>query len=285
MPEEKQATLNAIVANLKQVDSIIAIVLGGSYATGRQTETSDLDIGIYYSETEPFSIESIRLLAQRYAVGQTPTVTGFYEWGRWVNGGAWINTAHGKVDFLYRNIEQVKAVIGKAKDGEWERDFEQQPPYGFSSVIYLAETNCCIPLHDPDKIIDSIKADIAGYPQALKQTIIQYSLWSAEFTIWQAGHFNKKGDVYSTMGCLTRSVKNIVDALFAINELYAIGDKGAIGILAAAAKRPQHLEETIENILCADKHTINKNIDRLKSLFAATVALAKGAYKPFYKLL
>jgi hypothetical protein len=57
--------------------------------------------------------------------------------GTWVNGGAWIQTSSGQVDFLYRNLEQVTATITKAKNGEWENDFEQQPPYGFSSVIYL----------------------------------------------------------------------------------------------------------------------------------------------------
>jgi hypothetical protein len=34
-----------------------------------------------------------------------------YEWGQWVNGGAWIHTPAGKLDLLYRNIDQVKRVL------------------------------------------------------------------------------------------------------------------------------------------------------------------------------
>lgn len=63
-----------------------------------------------------------------------------------------------KVDFIYRNLEQVTTTIQKAKNGEWENHFEQQPPYGFSSIIYLAEINTCISLYDPDAFISLIKS-------------------------------------------------------------------------------------------------------------------------------
>ncbi len=284
LPKEKEELLNNIVADLKQTNNIIAVVLGGSYATGNASETSDLDIGIYYYDKNPFNIEDIRAIAQKYAISDTHTVTNFYEWGPWVNGGAWIETACGKVDFLYKNIDQVKATIEKAKNGEWQNDFEQQPPYGFSSIIYLAETKSCIPLFDPNKVITQLKMEVETYPAKLKEAVIQQSLWAAEFTIWHADSFYKKQDVYNTMGCLTRGVKNIVTALFAINELYPIGDKRAIEILENANKQPLNFKERIEDILCANKHTLGNNINSLKVLFRETIELTNGSYKPYYKL-
>src|SRR5678815_1702481 len=149
LPNTKQETLNNVVNDLKAVDNVLAIVLGGSYATGNATDASDTDIGIYYFKDKPFDIGSIKSVAEKYAIDNARTVTGFYEWGPWVNGGAWIQTAGGKVDFIYRNIEQVRATIEKAQNGEWENNYEQQPPFGFSSVMYLAETKSCIPLYDP----------------------------------------------------------------------------------------------------------------------------------------
>jgi hypothetical protein len=137
------------------------------------------------------------------------TVTDFYQWGAWVNGGAWIDTISGEVDFVCRNIEQVKSTIEKSKDGIYETDFEQQPPYGFSSVIYLAETHYCIPLYDPDKVIQELKMEVKDYPPKLKQTIIQQSLWSAEFTLWQADKYAKEFDLYNTVGCFTRALKKL----------------------------------------------------------------------------
>jgi len=204
--------------------------------------------------------------------------------GPWVNGGAWIKTAVGKVDFLYKNIDQITSTIEKAKNGVWENNFEQQPPYGFSSVIFLAETKSCFPLYDPDKIIEKLKAEVLNYPEKLKQGVIQQSLWSAEFTIWHAEHFAKKQNVYNILGCLTRAVKNIITALFAINELYPIGDKRSIECIEESTIKPALLKQKIENILCAEKNTIDNNIALLKALWNETVNLSPGTYKPFYNL-
>jgi len=283
LPDQKQETLNSIVNDLIKVDGVVAIVLGGSHATGTANETSDLDIGIYYSEQNPFRIDDIRSIANKYAVSE-PVVTEFYEWGPWVNGGAWIETESGKVDFLYKNIEQIQSVIDKAKNGEWEKDFEQQPPYGFSSIIYLAETNICISLYDRDGIISNLKTSVQQYPPMLKQAVIQQSLWSAEFTIWHVDKFYAQQDVYNMMGCLTRAVKNIVDAVFAINEIYPVGDKRAMDVLRDATRIPPNFEKRIEVILLANKLTMKNNMDALRNLFYEIIVLADGKYKPFYPL-
>jgi len=284
LSKEKEELLYNIVNDLKQVDKVAAIVLGGSYAAGEATETSDLDIGIYYSENKPFSTNDIKLIAEKYSVNGKPTVTGFYEWGPWVNGGAWIETAYGNVDFVYRNVEHVNSIIERAKNGEWQNDFEQQPPYGFSSIIYLAETRSCVSLYDPNEIVAKLKTAVQTYPSKLKETVVKQSLWSAEFTIWHAEYFYRKQDAYNTIGCLTRAAKNIVTALFAINELYPMGDKRAIDILENSDIRPLHFKERIETLLCTNKQAMGDNINSLKKLFNETIKLTNGTYSPFYKL-
>lgn len=276
--------LDGLIADLKLVEGVRAVVLGGSYAIGMATEGSDLDLGIYYSEQQPFDIEKIKAISEKYADNEQPTVTGFYEWGPWVNGGAWINTANGEVDFLYKNIEQITKTIENAKNGIWENNFEQQPPYGFSSVIFLAETNNSLPLYDPEEVVKNLKESVKQYPPRLKQSIVQQALWSAEFTIWQAEKFASKVDIYNTVGCLTRAINNIVSALFALNETYPMGDKRAINILEQAKIRPVGLAAKIDNILCCNQHTLIDNVLQLKNLFDEIVAFANGQYKPYYKL-
>lgn len=284
LPGDKEKLLNDITNELKQVDGVKAIVLGGSFATGMATANSDLDIGIYYSEHNPFDIEKVKTVAEKFADKSQPTVTGFYEWGPWVNGGAWINTAEGEVDFLYKNIDQVTRTINDARNGIWENNFEQQPPYGFSSIIFLSETQYSLPLYDPDNVIKKLKDSVKQYPQKLKQSVIQQSLWSAEFTIWQAEKYAAKNDTFNTVGCLTRAAKNIVTALFAINELYPMGDKRAVHILEQAKIKPESLRSKIDSILCCHKETLIDNVSQLKKLFDQTVAFADGAYKPYYVL-
>jgi predicted nucleotidyltransferase len=104
LPAEKLRTLDSAVAALRNVPNVVGIVLGGSYACGFARPDSDLDIGVYYRETSPLNVEEVRSAARRICiVGSVPVVTGPYEWGPWVNGGAWIQTPAGKVDFLYKN--------------------------------------------------------------------------------------------------------------------------------------------------------------------------------------
>jgi hypothetical protein len=258
--------------------------LGGSYAVGLATDKSDLDIGIYYSEHAPFEIERIRDIADKYAYNDRPTVTGFYEWGPWVNSGAWINAVDVEVDFLYKNINQITKTIDNAKDGIWKNNFEQQPPYGFSSIIFLAETHSSLPLYDPENIVQQLKESVKQYPEKLKQSVIQQSLWSAEFTIWQAEKFAANNDVYNAVGCFTRAVKNIISALFAINEIYPMGDKRALDILEQSEIKPANLTNKVNNILCCGENKMVDNVVQLKDLFNETAALAGGAYKPYYKL-
>ena len=139
IPAEKARALHDIVERLRDVPNLVAMVLGGSYALGLARNESDIDIGLYYREASPFPVERVRSVADSICVpGSMPTVTDFYGWGPWVNGGAWIQTPAGKVDFIYRNLDQLETVIEEACRGVWRHDFDQQPPYGFRSVVYLA---------------------------------------------------------------------------------------------------------------------------------------------------
>jgi len=72
---EKLALLENLTGQLAATPGVKAVVLGGSYARGRQNATSDLDIGIYYADAAPFNIEDIRRIA-RAAAGQNATVRG-----------------------------------------------------------------------------------------------------------------------------------------------------------------------------------------------------------------
>ncbi|MBC9911582.1 nucleotidyltransferase domain-containing protein [Chitinophaga varians] len=283
IPENKQRLLARIADDLQNVEGVAAVVLGGSYAAGMASDLSDLDIGIYYHVDKPFKIDDIKVVVEKYAVSPA-TVTDFYEWGPWVNGGAWMITEEGKVDFLYRNIRQVQQTIDKAQQGEWENHFEQQPPYGFSSVIYLAEVSICQPLYDPMGVLAAWKKTVSVYPPLLKATIVRQSLWSADFTCWQATGFAEKQDVYNTVGCLTRAMKNIMAALFALNERYPLGDKRVPEQLQEAASVPADLWEKVNTILCASPDTLPENVAALKALHQEVVLLSDGLYKPLYQL-
>jgi predicted nucleotidyltransferase len=211
-----------IVIKLKSVQGMQAIVLGGSWASGTQRPDSDIDLGLYYSADRLLDIQQVRNIAIELNDIPNPVVTDLGEWGRWVNGGAWLTIQGQHVDFLYRNIGFVATIIDDCNEGKLQSDYWQQPPYGFHSYIYCDETNICKILYDPNATIQTLKAKVAHYPQPLKRTIINEFAWAAEFTLQVA---KKSADVYFVAGCLTRIVSCLVQVLYALNETYFISDK------------------------------------------------------------
>lgn len=287
LPEQKRSLLEWLVDQLSRITGVSAIVLGGSYASGTHHETSDLDIGLYYSEAAPFSIADIRRIAQALSVNGTATVTGFYEWGAWVNGGAWIHTPQGKVDFLYRNSDHIQRTIAEAQQGISQHDYDQQPAYGFYSVIYLAETQICIPLHDPELLITQLKRSVETYPTRLKQKIITDSLWGAEFTLLHALGFAAQGDIYNTVGCLTRVVSNITQALFALNEQYFLRDKKVMDMIARFPNLPSGYIQQINRILACPGGTaqeLTKTVRELAGAWHRVVSLTGVHYEPKFQM-
>lgn len=287
LPEQKRSLLEDLVGQLSRTAGVAAIVLGGSYASGTQHEKSDMDIGLYYFPESPFSIADIQRIAQDVSVDGTPTVTGFYEWGAWVNGGAWIHTPQGKVDFIYRNIEQLQRTIAEAQEGIWHHDYDQQPTYGFYSVIYLAETQICIPLYDPELLIADLKRSVAVYPPKLKEKIIADSLWAAEFTILHARGFAAQGDMYNTVGCLTRVASNITQALFALNERYFNRDKKVLDVVAAFPALPSGYIEQINRILGHPGSTVQEltnSVSDLEESWRSVASLPGIQYEPKFRM-
>jgi hypothetical protein len=279
--------LESLVGSLSSVPHIQAVVLGGSYASGTQHRASDMDIGLYYLEAGPFSLEAIREIAAGIALpGTHPTVTGFYAWGAWVNGGAWIQTAAGKVDFLYRNLDQLRKTIQETQQGICRHDYDQQPMHGFYSVGYLAETQICLPLYDPKNRIAALKKQVEGYPAALKQKIIADSLWAAEFTLKHARGFAEKADIYNTAGCLSRAAANLTQALFAMNEKYFLSDKKVMQTIASFKIIPDDYAKHILTALSCPGETptdLEKAVRHLEAAWQGVAVLAGESYQPKFR--
>jgi len=286
IPVEKKALLQKVVKELTGISHLKAVVLGGSYAGGTAHSGSDLDIGLYYDEVEPFDIDAVKQVAQTITpAGLTPIVTGFYEWGAWVNGGAWVQTNGCKVDFLYRSLDQVEKVITEARQGIWRHDYDQQPTFGYYNTGYLEETRICLPLIDPEQRITRLKEDVAVYPPLLKATILKDSLWSAEFTLAHAKGFAEKSDVYNTSGCMGRAASALTQALFALNERYFLTDKKVMETICGFEVRPVDYCQRLQLLLSypgAEKDELTSSVELLEGLWQEVKALAGEKYKAKY---
>jgi hypothetical protein len=294
LPPQKQALLEAVAARLAAVPGVVAVVLGGSHARGTARPDSDLDVGIYYEERRPFAIDAIRAVAAEISIAGPPDVTDLYGWGPWVNGGAWIRTAAGKVDFVYRNLDQVRRTIDEAARGSSGHHFDQQPAFGFYGVIYLGETRACVPLHDPAGHVAALKRAVAVYPPLLRQKTVTSSLWLAEFSIDHAERWAGRGDGYAVAGALTRTAAYLTQVLFALNETYFMGDKSAMAEIEAGfrAARPLVPPDYVPRLrailgrIGESPGALAASAGALRELWASVVALAREEgidYRPFFR--
>ena len=263
------ALIENIVAQLTPVRGVQAIVLGGSYASEMYLPDSDIDIAIYYSETQPLDIEHVRTIATAMNDAPNPIVTDVGEWGRWVNGGAWLTIQGQRVDFLYRNSDFVLRTLDDCANGIFEIDYLQQPPYGFYSYMYCAETQICKPLYDLSNMLSMLKAKVAIYPQALKRSIIQQNLWSANFSLENGQKAAKRGDIYFTAGCVARAISMLIQVLYALNETYFLSEKNVTQRISSFKLLPNSFPNHAEAILS----NMGNRADQLTRAITSTYTL------------
>ena len=243
--------LQQIVEQLKNVQGLKAIVLGGSYASNAQRPDSDLDIGLYYIADQGLDIEHVRSIVRALNDFTDPVVTDLGGWGTWVNGGAWLTIQDQRVDFLYRDLSFVASTIEDCCNGKVTSDYWQQPAYGFHNFMYCTETNICRPLYDPEHVIEILKAKVALYPPLLRQVISKNFLWSAKFTIENTVKAAVRGEVYLVTGALARTIHCLVQVLYALNETYYLSEKKLAADIDSFAIKPDNFLARIYTVLGA----------------------------------
>jgi len=285
---EQRQWIGAIATRLGAIPGISAVVLGGSQARGRARPGSDIDLGLYYSDGKPFAQQDVRELAVELDDSDDPVVSARYEWGPWVNGGAWLTIAGRRVDLLYRSLEHVERVIADAEAGRYELHYAQQPPFGFFSATYLGEIRVCVPLVDPGGLLDPLKRRVAQYPDALRRAVVRDYLWSAEFGLAAfARKFALRTDCYGTVACLTRAVNELVMVLFALNGRYPLNDKTALEEIAEFGLAPAQFGPRVQQTLASAGNTTAElvaAVEQIAQLARETADLAGGLYQARYRL-
>ncbi len=288
LSKDQQELVSSLARRLAAIPGIRAVVLGGSYARGRARPGSDIDLGLLYTEAAPFAIDRVRELAEAVNDHPGPVVSGFYEWGPWVNGGAWLTVGGQRVDFLYRSLEHLERVIADAEAGRYELHYAQQPPFGFFSATYLGEVAVCVPLDDPDDRLGPLKRRVAAYPEALRRAVVQDYLWMAQLGLGAfAPKFAARGDVYGTAAALTCVVNQLVLALFALNRAYPLNDKTALAEVAEFARAPREFGPRVHGTLAhlgASPAELTTAVAAIADLARECAGLSEGLYQPRYTL-
>jgi len=280
-----QRIVDRVGAALGGVAGVRAVVLGGSFARGRATAGSDLDIGLLYSEAQPIDTAHLGELAAEWndPGGEPARVTEPFEWGPWANGGAWLRIEGERVDWIYRSLDQIDRVLADAEAGRYEIHAAQQPPFGFFGPTYLGEVQIAIPLFDPTNLLAPLQARVADYPEALRQAVVDDQLWAVEFGLDAfATKFAARGQVLLTVAALARFAHQLALALFAIHRTHPVNDKTLLDEISQMDSAPPHFARRVESILAdpgRERERLMTSVAAFAELHREVCAVAGDLYR------
>jgi hypothetical protein len=236
-----------LVAQVRGIKGVAAVVLGGSRARNTHTPESDIDLGIYYDPAAQLDITGMEGVARTVDdAHRAGLVTAIDEWGPWINGGGWLKVRGLAVDFLYRDLSRVRHYMEAACVGQIECVYQPGHPLGFASYIYMSEIAVCRAYWDPQGAIAELKRQTVPYPPRLREAIIGKFWWEADFSLQIARKGIPRGDVAYVAGCCFRSVGCLLQTLFALNEQYWLNEKGATAMAAGFPHGPSGLQARVD---------------------------------------
>lgn len=197
----------AVVDVVARSRGVVAVTLGGSRSTGGVDEASDWDLGVFY--------RSAIDLGPLTALG---TVHPPGSWGRFMNGGAWLEVDGVEIDVILRDLDVVDEWSSRARRGDYEVDQLLGYLAGFPSYTLLAE------VASSQVLTGSLDVDIA-YPEALSHEAASRWGFQRDFTLDYARMHARRGDVFATIGNLARASMEEAHRRMALRQHWVLNEK------------------------------------------------------------
>lgn len=182
------SSVERLVEALSTSSGVEAVTLGGSRAIGVADATSDWDLGVFYRGTPDLSVVS--------AIGELHPPGS---WGRFMNGGAWLEIDGHRVDVLLRDLETVEHWSVRARSGDYEVDQLLGHIAGFPSYTLLAEV-ALSPV-----LVGRLDID-PSFPGQLASVAVWRWGFQRDFSIDYARKMQKRGNQVGVIGNLARAV-------------------------------------------------------------------------------
>jgi predicted nucleotidyltransferase len=269
------AILDKTVAALEIIAGIEAVVLGGSRARGTHNADSDIDIGIYYSDSN-FDLIALELAARNLDDGHRKNLIAKPgEWGRWVNGGGWLIIDGYHVDFILRDIARVRKAVSECRDGVVSMHYQTGHPHAYMNVMYAGELAVSRLLWDRSGEAGRLKGAAETYPPALKGAITDFFTFEADFSCMLAVKNVERDDLYYVTAQLVRSISALNQVLFALNEQYCLNEKKAVEMIDGFPIKPDCYKKKVYNILAYTGRSPVVTCDELAGLIRDVKCLAE----------
>jgi hypothetical protein len=199
-----------LAERLADIPGVVAVTLGGSRATGAATEASDWDFGLYYrAAIDPADVVALGWPGRVFAPG---------DWGRIVNGGAWLEVEGARVDLIYRDLGQVERWVAEAEAGRFEIQREVGYVAGIATYVPVGELALCEVLAG--------ELPRPAFPRALATSAPP--VWSnlAAGALQAAGAHAARGDTVACVANAAQAVLATAQARLAAAGAWALNEKG-----------------------------------------------------------
>lgn len=253
-----------LAGRLVGVAGVEAVALGGSRARGEHTPESDVDLGLYYRS--PLDVQALGRLARQVGGGEARATTPG-EWGPWVDGGAWLRIDGTAVDWIYRDLDRVRASQVDAEQGRFRFHAQVGHPLGVPDFAYAGEVALCRILTDPSGELASLQRATQVYPPLLRRALVD-QLGEASFAVEIARKAVSRADSAYVAGCLFHVVLLCAHALHAAAGRWLVNEKGAVASAGRLLNAPAGFGDRARQI-CGH---VGDDPDQL----IATLAAAQG---------
>ncbi|MFV0321718.1 MAG: DUF4037 domain-containing protein [Alphaproteobacteria bacterium] len=244
--------INAILADLQNIDNVRLIMLGGSHGAGTADTQSDYDIYVYAKGAIPLS-QRKEILSQYFRYIE-------YQNTYWEEEDDGILTNGTEAEIIYRDIDFI--------DNQFADIFtHHHKGFAYSTCFAFNILNSKI-IYDKNNKMAEYHHLKEQYPIELQNKIITENITliadKMPALYYQIAKAIKRQDYLSLNHRLTAYFEIYFDILFALNARFHPGEKRLLDYLDTLTHKPDDLKANIQSILQSAYTNPQQAIDLLK---------------------
>jgi len=266
--KQKLALAKTLATEFGERPEVVAVGLGGSIASGRHDDTSDIDLYVFTKGS--VSLEFRRDQMERHGAGQFDLNMQY-----WDEGDEWIqSTTDIEVDCIYWPTHWIEGQVHSIL-------IDHEPKNAYTTCFATTIRNIEILTDKSDWLSELKKFANQPFPETLRNNILRRNLPLLSNVIPsycnQISKAHARNDLFSVHHRLTEFLATYFDLLFAINRVFHPGEKRLIACaLDLCEPIPVNFQVRIERLFPLAASNNGLLLDEISSLVKDLKNLAEN---------
>jgi len=269
-----------VAKEYSNISSVTSVVIGGSLAREFTDNASDIEMYVYYDKEMPSKKQITAILAKLSAkLTRSKNVHWYHEaWGY----HTFFKYQGVKFELGYRDIHEINVRIQRFnKTFSLPQQTTHDTPFGhYESGVASCIVECEI-LYDKDNDLGYLKKYLSNYHTSwIRDETFKYYITDATTLLRvKAQPAAIRDDIYNFNACISRAIRSLTIALFALNDTYYPGDKWNAQYVSRFSKKPKDYEVRINSIFNAKTTTTTEKRQVVSRLLALVRDTKRMGYK------